>query len=110
MPPDLRADLSDDPEYQKCARLGPDCDGRITWEHAITYAGRQVQKRWAILPLCEFHHSVNKHQDGGNLNKEINRLLCYRRGRISEWRRDYPKAVDAWVKEWKYLEQKYGKN
>lgn len=57
MPPALRAQLSEDPEYKVCARRnGGGCSGRTTFEHAILYANRQVQERWAILPLCQYHH------------------------------------------------------
>lgn len=46
------------------------CAGRITMEHAIIYAGRQLQEEWSILPICEYHHGVNNFQDRGDLNKE----------------------------------------
>ncbi len=32
------------------------CKGRLTKEHALTYAGRQIQEDFAILDLCEYHH------------------------------------------------------
>ncbi len=46
------------------------CQGRITKEHAIIYAGKQLQDEWSILDICEYHHGVNNFQDRGNLNKE----------------------------------------
>lgn len=46
------------------------CQGRITKEHAIIYAGKQLQSEWAILDICEFHHGVNNFQDRGDLQKE----------------------------------------
>lgn len=46
------------------------CSGRLTKEHAMIYAGKQVQEEWAILDICEYHHGVNNFQDRGNLNKE----------------------------------------
>jgi hypothetical protein len=72
MPPALRRELSEDPYYRTCSRANGDCEGRITWEHALTYAGRQIQAKFAIIPLCEWHHSVNRFQDAGGLNKPIN--------------------------------------
>jgi hypothetical protein len=69
IPPKLRRELSEDPYYQVCARGWENCSpcrGRITWEHAILYAGRQVQERWAIIPLCYYHHL------GHGLVKRIN--------------------------------------
>jgi hypothetical protein len=53
IPPKLRKQLSIDPYCRTCARANIDCAGRITWEHAILYAGRQVQECWAIIPLCD---------------------------------------------------------
>lgn len=46
------------------------CEGRLTKEHAIIFAGKQLQKEWAILDICEFHHGVNNFQDRGDMRKE----------------------------------------
>ena len=71
IPPELKEEMANDPYYKKCARSDErNCRGRVTWEHAIIYAGRQLNEKWAILPICEFHHAVNSYQDNGNLNKE----------------------------------------
>jgi hypothetical protein len=79
MPPKLRRELSEDPFYQTCARKKEECKGRITWEHALTYAGKQIQARFAIIPLCAFHHSVDEFQDGPGLNKKINVAIALSR-------------------------------
>jgi hypothetical protein len=68
MPPKLREELSRDPEYQRCARACEGtCSGRITWEHCWEYKGKQIQARFAIIPLCWYHHL------GAGLNKLWNR-------------------------------------
>lgn len=60
-----------------CARaIEGTCQGRITLEHAIIYAGRQVNEVWAIIHLCAFHHAVDEFQDGGDLQKEKNIWLA----------------------------------
>ena len=41
---------------QICARLGEDCSGPLTWEHALLFAGRKVQDKFAIVFLCWYHH------------------------------------------------------
>ena len=88
MPPKLREELSEDPEYKICARAGSDCHGRITFEHALTYVGRQIQERFAILPLCEWHHLEN------GLDKRWNiKMAMYRA--TPEDRKKYPNL------EWK---------
>lgn len=71
IPTRLRNKLSKDGEYERCCLLGySECDGRITWHHAITFKGRQLQERWAILPTCERHHGIGKWMDGGTFNNE----------------------------------------
>lgn len=84
IPQKLKKEILSDPYYRNCAREGGDCDGRITWEHAIIYAGRQLNEKWAIIPLCTFHHAVDRHQDGGDLNKEFNVLIALNRATEAE--------------------------
>lgn len=56
---------------RECMRADEgNCEGRVTKEHAIIYAGKQLQAEWAILDICEFHHGVNNFQDRGDLDKE----------------------------------------
>ena len=78
IPPRLRADMAADPYYQICCRRDGECSGRITWEHAFTFAGRQVQEKWAIIPLCWWHHL------GRGLNKAINRIIAIGRATPEE--------------------------
>ena len=64
---------------KKCMRADEgNCAGSLTKEHALIYAGRQIQEDWAILDICSFHHSVNEYQDGGDLNKEKHEWLAMR--------------------------------
>lgn len=88
MPPKLREEMAKDPFYEVCSRKmllkDHECSGRITWEHVIIYAGKQLQKAWAIIPLCELAHSVNSHQDGGILDKDINRWIALNRATPEE--------------------------
>lgn len=84
IPLKLREEMGNDPYYKICARSNDGCDGRITFEHAVIFAGRQLNEKWSILPLCEFHHAVNKHQDNGSLNKEINLWICLNRASEQE--------------------------
>lgn len=46
------------------------CQGRVTKEHALYYAGKQIQEEWAILDICAYHTEVDFHQDGGGMNKQ----------------------------------------
>lgn len=60
IPLKLRRELEADPYYMVCARKNKDCRGRITWEHAFIYAGKQINERFAIIPLCFRHHLGDK--------------------------------------------------
>ena len=105
IPPALRNQLAADPFFARCARWREgNCDGRITWEHAIIYAGRQVNERWAIIPLCAYHHAVDDHQDGGDLDKDLNVLIALSRAEPSELEK-YPKR--DWLFEYARLRKRY---
>jgi hypothetical protein len=61
IPHDIRAALAADPFMERCIFRLPGapatpCAGRIEWEHAVVYAGRQVNETWAIVPCCTAHH------------------------------------------------------
>lgn len=97
----LRQELSNDIYYSKCARKNDGfCEGRITWEHVFIYAGRQINEKWAILPLCEYHHL------GKGLDKDKNRWLALNRTEFKDLSK-YPK-VD-WVQLRKHLSCIYPK-
>lgn len=99
IPTKLRAQLADDPYMKVCARADAECAGRITWEHALYYAGKQIQERWSIIPLCVYHHL------GPGLNKEINQTIALANA-TDEDLAQYPRF--NWGQLKKYLSQKYG--
>lgn len=94
IPPKLRVQLASDLYMGVCARRNAECEGRITWEHAWLYAGKQIQEAWAIIPLCEHHHL------GTGLHKPTNQLIALNRATPEELKK-YPN-VD-WEKERKRL-------
>ena len=89
MPLKLREDCSNDPYYQVCARSNADCRGKITWEHALYFKGRELQEKFAVVPLCEWHHSVNQFQDGGGMIKKYNEIIAMARA-TKEDKKKYP--------------------
>ena len=84
IPKELLEEILADPYYQVCARKSSECGGRLTFEHAIIYAGKQVQEKWAIIPLCWHHHL------GEGLKKNINQAIAYSRA-TDEDLEQYPK-------------------
>ena len=94
-------------ENSVCSRVSDGgCAGRITWEHAIIYAGRQVDEPWAIIKLCARHHAVDEWQDKGDLQKEKNVWIALNRATDDELRR-ISKVVD-YLRERERLNKKYG--
>lgn len=101
-------EISSDPYYETCARkFDGGCKGRITWEHAIIYAGRQLNEKWAIIPLCSYHHAVDEYQDGGDLNKEKNEWIALNRATDEELE-EVSDAIDYKAKRDR-LNKKYDK-
>jgi hypothetical protein len=91
MPLKLRKELSKDSYYSKCVRYKDgNCNGRVTWEHCWEYSGKQIQEKWAIIPLCWFHHL------GIGLNKKINRWFSINR-MTEEDMKKYPRI--NWIRE-----------
>jgi len=107
VPKKLRKELSGDPEYSRCALIGyHECGGRITWEHAIIFAAKQVQARWAIIPLCAAGQNVDQYQDSGRMDKKRNVWVALNRATGQELR-SVSKSVD-YVFERERLNAIYG--
>jgi hypothetical protein len=107
IPPRLLKDILADPYYKFCSReKDGNCKGRITLEHAIIFAGKQLQEKWSIIPLCAYHHAVDEFQDGGDLQKEKNVWIALNRATDKELLK-VSKAVD-YVRKREVLNNKYG--
>lgn len=95
IPPKLRQEMADDIYYKTCARADEDCEGRITWEHAFIYAGKQINEKWAIIPLCVYHHL------GDGLDKRKNEAIALARATLGDVMK-YPR------KNWAQMKIQYG--
>lgn len=83
--PRVRKVIDTDKYYRTCARWRDGgCSSCITMEHTLIYAGRQIDEVWAIIPLCTWHHAVNEHQDGGDLDKNKNVWIALNRATDKE--------------------------
>lgn len=108
--PKLKNDMANDPYYKVCARYhalhdhicSPDpLNGKlIEWEHALIYAGKQINEKWAIIPIC---YEVHR---GRLLNKEINVWIALNRATDDELRQ-YSKA-ENYIHTRDRLNEKYG--
>ncbi len=108
IPRKLNQEMNEDPEYKICmrAKVFKDhvCRGRITREHALIYAGKQIQEKWAIVPICAWAHDVDEFQDGHNLDKEKNEYLALMRATPEDLAK-YPRK--DWQQLKRYYEQKF---
>lgn len=109
----LRADIEKDLEYKRCALTGllkniiSPCEGRVTREHALIHAGKKIQEKWAIPPICSSHHGVDGFQDAPTeVHKEIRVWVALNRATDDELVR-HSKAVN-YIRMRSYLNDKYG--
>jgi len=106
IPKPLLKEILDDTYYKKCVRHKEgSCKGRITFEHTHIYGGKQIQEKWAIIPLCAFHHGVGVYQDKGDLKKELGQWIALTRATDEELER-ISKAIDYKARK-NYLNDKY---
>jgi hypothetical protein len=108
IPKILRQELSLDPCYYICARKNNDCKGRITWEHALYFAGKQVQEKFSIIPLCWQHHLGSKLDKRCNEWLALNNLFnCFDKGYQEEMFKKYKKAIPSWKQKYDFLNKIY---
>jgi hypothetical protein len=99
IPQKLKEEMSADPYYKQCLRRKEGtCSGRITWEHCWIYAGKQINEKWAIIPLCWYHHL------GDGLDKLLNEWFSISR-MVKSDEEKYPRK--NWKQLRSYLNGKY---
>lgn len=110
IPPKVLKEILADPDYKFCMKAGifdHVCDGRVTFDHAVIYGSKQVQKKWAIISVCEKGHSVGRYQDAGDHNREVHLWIALNRA-TSEEILEISKVV-PYTREKMRLNEKYGK-
>ena len=100
IPSKIRAELSKDTKMRICIHNNTDCLGRVEWEHAWIYGGKQIQEVWAIVPVCTYHHR------GAGLDKDFNQYCSLKKATQTDLQK-YDRF--DWEQKKKYLEKKYGK-
>lgn len=102
IPDRMRAEMQADPFYQRCCLTGKQAGvARIEWHHNLIFAGRQVNEKFCILPLCKTMHSKAN-------NVQVRELLDWvmvNRATDEELQR-FSKVIN-WVQRKKYLNGKY---
>lgn len=109
IPKKLKKVIISESRQKVCVMYGQEghlCDGRITFDHAIIFGGKQLQEDWAILPLCAKGHGVDEFQGHANVAKEKRTWIALNRApgnRLME----ISKAMD-YVAYRERLNKKYG--
>lgn len=99
IPTKLKSEMERDPFYRRCAVTGRTAE-KIDWHHNLIFGGRQVNEKWAIIPLSkQVHDAIHRY-------KEIVDWIMLNRATDDELKR-YSKAVDLISKRAR-LNKKYG--
>lgn len=107
IPKKIKDQLLADPRRKFCALTGyHECSGRITFEHAIIYGGRQLQRAWAIVSVCAKGHEVDNWQDAHTMDKNMNIWVALNQATDAELA-EVSKAVD-YKRRREYLNEIYG--
>lgn len=101
--------MNNEPFFRICAKIlvpGHECQGRITWDHPFTFAGKQMIEPVWTVPVCAYGHGVDQFQDGGDRIAEVHKWIALCRATDAEVI-SVSKAVN-YVHMKKYLIDKYG--
>lgn len=110
IPTKIRKEIDLDPNSKYCALYGWHghvCGGRLTCEHALIYAGKQIQEAWAIPVVCASAQEVDEFQDAHTMNKELNVWVALNRGTQEDFAR-FPRAFPTYLEQRERLNRKYG--
>lgn len=58
IPKKMREEMTDDTFMNLCCIQDSTHHGRIQWHHHLKFAGKRVNEKWCILPVCELHHRL----------------------------------------------------
>ena len=111
IPQRLKEEMKADPYYQKCCLTGiKKKDGfKLDWHHAWEYSGRQIQEKWAIMPIWwRKHAAVNGDSDSVHNCKETElkvKYLSLCRVNLENLKMRMPKK--NWDQEFKVLKNKF---
>jgi len=76
IPKKLLNDILCDPFYKRCCITG-EASGKIDFHHNLIFAGKQVQEKFAILPV---HNSIHQYHMGitSDIKEELNKIMASR--------------------------------
>ena len=104
IPKKLRAELAEDPEYAYCSLTGTAGTryDKIEWHHNLIFKGKQVQRKFAILPIL---HSIHAQANNIEMRERLDWIM-WNRATSSEIT-EFSKAVN-YHQRLEYLNEKFG--
>lgn len=112
LPKKLKQEILADDYYRRCCLTYLDNkDTKIDWHHAWEYAGKQINEKWAIMPVCWRKHSPLGDEDSVHNCKKTDEYVKYLsllRADLNDLQRRYPKK--DWQREFDYLKSRYEKS
>lgn len=82
IPIDIKQQIDKDQFYRSCCSCGVK-NKKIDMHHNLIFAGKQVNKLWAILPLCVACH---KQADNKDMKSKLNQIMRERsRGELEHY-------------------------
>ena len=108
IPFDLQADMASDPFYDVCCFTGTRWG--IQWHHTFTFGGKDIQEKWAIVPIIRRIHdqcTPNKPLYSKKIAERIE-LIALNRAKDEELKK-YSKVKDL-IAYREQLREKYGIN
>lgn len=100
IPEQVKKKLASNPFYYKCCIQDDKCSGHIQWHHNFRYAGSNLSEPFAILPVCVYHHSIEKRSD---VKEKLDYIMLHR----MTMRDDNNYLNDYWKQRKKYLTTKF---
>lgn len=104
----LRQAVEDDSLKDYCTlsgQFGHVCEGRITREHAMYYAGKKIQERWALVFLCAGGHGVDGYER--STPKDMAEWVALNQATAEDFKR-FPRKFPSFEHEKLRLNKKYG--
>ena len=99
IPQKLRDEMANDPYYKRCCVTGS-ANEKIDFHHNLIFGGRQVNEKWAILPLAK-----SVHDDIVKWKEKCDWIMLNRA--TDEELEPYCKAID-YKQRREFLNKKYG--
>lgn len=109
IPPRVKKEILEDPFYDKCILTGKSKKlVKIDWHHVWSYGAKQINAKWAIVPVWSELHSPQGRDDAIHRCKETKEYVQWLTlNRVSlDWLSQmYPHK--RWYIEYDYLNNKY---